>query len=38
MDLNARVDINCRRKDGGSDGWKTGHLYHTLLKQVRQKS
>ena len=34
MDLNARVDVNCGRKDG----LKTGCLYRTLLKQVRQKS
>ena len=46
MDLNARVDVNCRRKDGWMDGlvdgWtdgrtETGRLYHTLLKQMRQK-
>ena len=27
------VDVNCGLKDGR----KTGHLYRTLLKQVRQK-
>ena len=37
MDLNARVDVNCGRKDGRTDGRKTGRLYRTLLKQVRQK-
>ena len=37
MDLNARVDVNCGRKDGWTDRQKTRHLYHTLLKQVRQK-
>ena len=36
MDLNARVDVNCGRKDGRTDGRKTGRLYRTLLKQVRQ--
>ena len=35
-DLNARVDVNCGRKDGQTDGRETGRLYHTLLKQVRQ--
>ena len=47
MDLNARVDVNCGRKDGRTDGRtegrtdgrmdgpKTGRLYRTLLKQVR---
>ena len=38
MDLNARVDVNCGRKDGQTDGRKTGRPYRTLLKQVRQKS
>ena len=33
MDLKARVEVNCGRKDGR----KTGRLYLTLLKQVRQK-
>ena len=37
MDLNARIDVNCGRKDGRTDGRKTGCLYRTLLKQVRQK-
>ena len=37
MYLNARVDVNCERKDGRTDGRKTGRLYRTLLKQVRQK-
>ena len=41
MDLNARVNVNCGRKDGRTDGLtdgrKTERLYHTLLKQVRQK-
>ena len=37
MDLNARVDVSCGRKDGRIDGRKTGRLYRTLLKQVRQK-
>ena len=41
MDLKARVDVNCERKDGKTDGQtdgrKTGCLCHTLLKQVRQK-
>ena len=31
--FNARVDVNCGRKDGR----KTGRLYRTLLKQMRQK-
>ena len=26
MDLNARVDLNCGRKDGLTDRWKTRHL------------
>ena len=33
MVLNARVDVNCGRKYGRTDG----PLYRTLLKQVRQK-
>ena len=37
MDLNVRVDVNCGRKDGRTDRRKTGRLYCTLLKQVRQK-
>ena len=41
MDLNARVDVNCGQKDGQTEGlidrWKTGRLYHTLLRQVQQK-
>ena len=41
MNLKARVDVNCERKDGRTDGRpdgrKTGHLRRTLLKQVRQK-
>ena len=37
MDLEARVDLNCERKDGRPDGRKTGRLCRTLLKQVRQK-
>ena len=37
MDLNARIDVNCGRKDGRMDGQNTGRLYRTLLKQVRQK-
>ena len=37
MDLNARVDVNCERTDVLTDGRKTGRLYRTLLKQVRQK-
>ena len=37
MDLNARVDVNCGWIDGLTDGRKTGRLYRTLLKQVRQK-
>ena len=40
MDLNARVDVNCGRKDGRTQGLmvarKTGRLYRALLKQVRQ--
>ena len=36
MDLNARVDVNCGRKDGRTDGRKTGRLYRTLLKQIYQ--
>ena len=36
MDLNARVDMYCGRKDERTDGRKTGRLYRTLLKQVRQ--
>ena len=35
MDLNARVDVIV---DGRTDGWKTGRLYRTLLKQVWQES
>ena len=38
MDLNARVDVNCGRKDGRTDGRKNGCLHRTLLKQKRQKS
>lgn len=42
MDLKARVDVNCERKDGKTDGQtdgqKTGCLCHTLLKQVQQKT
>ena len=41
MDLNARVDVNCERKDrwtdGRTDGRKTECLYRTLLKQVQHK-
>ena len=41
MNLNARVDVNCGWKEGRTDrrtdGRKTGRLYRTLLKQVRQK-
>lgn len=38
MGLIARVDTNCEQKtDGQMDRWKNGCLYHTLLKQVRQK-
>ena len=41
MDLNARVDVNCGRKDGRMDrqmeGQKTGCLYRTLLKLVLTK-
>ena len=41
MDLNAKVDVNCGRKDswtvGLTDGRKTGRLYRTLLMQLRQK-
>ena len=33
MDLNAGVDVNCGRKDGRTDGRKTGRLYCILLKQ-----
>ena len=35
--LNARVDVNCGRKDGRTDGQNTRRLYRTLLKQVQQK-
>ena len=35
--FNAKVDVNCERKDGMKDGRKTGHLYRTLFKQVRRK-
>ena len=31
MDLNARVDVNCGRKDELTDGRKTGRLYRILL-------
>ena len=34
MDLKARVDVNCERKDGRPNGQKTGRLCRTLLKQV----
>ena len=37
MDLKARVNVNCERKDGHMDGPKTGCLCRTLLKQVQQK-
>ena len=41
MDLNARVHVNFRSKDGRTDGltdrWKSGCLYRILLKQLRQK-
>ena len=41
MDLNAKDVINCEWTgmwtDGRADGLKTGRLYRTLLKQVRQK-
>ena len=45
MVFNARVDVNCGWKDGRTDirtdgltdGQKTGHLYRTLLTQVRHK-
>ena len=37
MDLKARIDLNCERKDGRTDRRKTGRLCRTLLKQVRQK-
>ena len=28
MDLNARVDVNCGRKDGRTDALKTGGISH----------
>ena len=40
MDLNARVDVNCGRKDGwmhGSTDGKNGCLYHTLQMQQKDK-
>ena len=37
MVLNARVDVNYGRKDGRTDGRKTGCLNRTLLKQMRPK-
>ena len=33
MDLKARIDVNCERKDGQTDERKTGRLCHTLRKQ-----
>ena len=38
MDLNTRVDVNCGRKDGRTNGRKTRRLYRTLINKMRQKA